>query len=43
MVQTCELFMLKEIANLVRTEQEVAYKYGCRISVSVKKAKDAIS
>ena len=36
MVQTREMLMLKKIANLARTEQEVASKYGCRISVSVK-------
>ena len=28
--------MLKKIANLARTAKEVASKYGCRISVSVK-------
>jgi len=28
--------MLKKIANLARTEQEVACKYGLRISVCVK-------
>ena len=35
MVQTREILMLKKISNLARTEQEVAYKYGRRSSVSV--------
>ena len=36
MVQRREILMVKKIANMARTEQEVASKYGCRISVSVK-------
>ena len=39
MVQMRQILMLKKIANLARTEQEVACKYGCRISVSVKISK----